>query len=578
MNPGSSPSSNRRIKQPEAERLDSIPDDLKATSGIPVEDARNPCEALFTLFQQAEETGDRIERLKPVVPDLAEACEECLGKEMAYVLEVYLAGVGSRDSTDAQRRIKGSIDRMDAFWFWVRNRTLVLGPGQRRAFTDPTRRALLTPAASPSLIQAGEGTAMRTRLEGQQHEQPGTLGTRPGDPTNEHLHSIPEGRESASRTLGEGVSNSRVILAALFQIAEEAGNRILGLKSLFPSLAAECEKCHAEEMAYAQEAFFTGMGSRDPTEAQWGIKKAIDRMDTFALWARNIAPLSGTGRRRAFTDPTGGSSPVQPSQTAMDACRQPRQQEQLRTLGTRPGDPTSEYLHTIPRDLDFTSETQREGAHSSHETLPALFQLAEEARDRIEGLESRFPDLAEACDGCIVREMANASVAYYIGMCSRDPTESELRIKRAIGRMDAFGLTVNSGTSVSGTGSRRASADPGHRSPVMSAPNPSTLPAGQRFMSARRQSGTFETLPEYSLNDPAGHSITLVESLIPVRSARPTRRSAAFSEAINFPDPPTRQRLSTGSLNRSPGERKGNNLKALWKRAMDSLGCKDPSP
>ncbi|RPA94570.1 hypothetical protein L873DRAFT_1411119 [Choiromyces venosus 120613-1] len=157
-------------------------------------------------------------------------------------------------------------------------------------------------------------------------------------------YNIPVSLEPYSRIAGQRVTYPHEALSALFLQAEEARYRIERFKALFPSLAVACEACLAEEMTAASDAYRAGRGNQDPTFELQAIQEAINRMNTFLLWARRKMSPSGAGRPRASTHPgqrpplllaRGPSTTTRVSESAMGTPRQ-RQQEQPRTGGTPP--------------------------------------------------------------------------------------------------------------------------------------------------------------------------------------------------------------------------------------------------
>ncbi|RPA94581.1 hypothetical protein L873DRAFT_1792843 [Choiromyces venosus 120613-1] len=255
--------------------------------------------------------------------------------------------------------------------------------------------------------------------------------------------------------------------------------------------------------------------------------------------------------------------------------------------GNRRGNqPEVEDLDAIPDDRELTSEIPWEGERDDYETLYELNELAEEARDRIERLMVEVPGLAAACEATLAQEMGEVEQAYFRGIGSSDPTYAYMSIRESISQMDSFAQWVRDRTFASGTGNRRASANPGHPPPMMDGALPSSSPAETSSPKSARgqpqqqqQPRTEEIPPRDRRVIPPEHYIIHDEGPIPVIPPCPARRVSLGETPINPPSP-TGQRVRraptletvAGALKRSPGESKREKLKDLWRRARDRLG------
>jgi len=134
-------------------------------------------------------------------------------------------------------------------------------------------------------------------------------------------------------------------LHPLYEQAEATQAKIEHTVSQLPQLAAQAKDYLTQEMVNVTDAYFEGIASEDPIDAQKQIEEAIARMDAFYNDLGNRMRANRTSRSRAFTEPGPRPQLIPPASdisaptSGESSSTGARRQQRLRYLGTSPEDP-----------------------------------------------------------------------------------------------------------------------------------------------------------------------------------------------------------------------------------------------
>lgn len=166
------------------------------------------------------------------------------------------------------------------------------------------------------------------------------------NPSSSSSRNNPSKQPENSEEGSQYSPNPSVTLYSLYGQAEAAKGKIERTVSQLPRLAAQADEYLTQEMANVTDAYFDGISSEGPDDAQKKIEEAIVRMGAFYNDLSNSMRTNNTSRNRAFTEPGPRPSWIFP---ASDISCQTHQssgtagsRRQLRSLGVLPGEPEND--------------------------------------------------------------------------------------------------------------------------------------------------------------------------------------------------------------------------------------------
>ncbi|PWW75409.1 hypothetical protein C7212DRAFT_345394 [Tuber magnatum] len=146
---------------------------------------------------------------------------------------------------------------------------------------------------------------------------------------------------------GQRGPNTDWTLYSLYTQAEARKAKIERTVSQLPRIAAQAEEYLTQEMANVEDAYFEGICSEDPAEAQKLIEEAVARIQAFFNDLGNRMRADNIKRCPAPTDPGNRPAVASPadkasSQAGESSAMGARRQQQPRSLGVLPGEPEND--------------------------------------------------------------------------------------------------------------------------------------------------------------------------------------------------------------------------------------------